>query len=952
MRKGIIAAAVLLVVVIGAGGGWWVYRHLLRNPVEAAKSLLAAGDVRGAQLELRNAVRKDPNNAEAHFQLGSLQLQFGDAVAAEKELNAARATGYKGPGLFPQLARSYLAQQKFAQLLKDLSPAALPPPDAAALLVSRSLAQIALGDPVAARGSATTAERLAPTLAEAPLAMARIAATTGDRAQALLKIEDALKINPKLIEALGLKADLLRVTGDVAQAMAALDTAVAAAPYLSRVRLARARALLVAGEDTKAKQDVEAALKIEPKNTFGLYLQALLLVRAKDWTNADIALQKIQPVMGQLPRGEYYYALAKTNIGQLEQAAETIGHYLGRNKADPDGYRLLAQIKLKLGQSGEANAALKRASELAGDLAPPPPGMGVPAPTDDALARSPEALTRLAAQQLSAGDTSGAERDLQQSLETIPTRADSGAQQVLALLELGDVQQARAALDKLERQPTARPEVIGNLTAMIKVAELDFDGARQAWEATIKADPTAVPARVNYARIIAIQGRADEAEKMLGDILAAEPANRPALRAMLEILLANERVEQAAGLVRAARKAAPGTLGLLVTEAALHARANNFTAAYATLDEVSLEEALSPLLLTTRAQLRIAQGQPQDAADAFRQILIANPSDAVTRRRLVDILLALGKTADAEKVAQDGLALAPGNSEFLQIVTLLVYRAKGLEAALAKVDALLQDPVNLPTARLLKGGLYMTAQKYPEAVAAFEAEMRAMPFTALLTSLASALRAAGQPEEAVRALREWVAKQPDPAVSESLAGLELEAKRYDAAEQDLLAVLAARPNDAAAMNNLAWIYARRGDPRAEAMARRAYLLAPSPQAADTLGWILVQKGDAQTGASLMRRAIQGITDDPVVAYHTAVALRDTGARAEAARLIASVLAQGGAFEDRAAAEKLAAELGPPPPPPPAPAATPAAATPAATPAPAAPAKAPPAKPAAGKPPAK
>jgi cellulose synthase operon protein C len=908
MRKIIIAAAAVLVVGVGAGGGWWVYTHLLRSPVASARELLARGDVRAAQLELRNAVRKDPANADAHFELGQLQLQFGDAVAAEKELKAARAAGYHGPRVTPLLARSYLAQDKFRDLLKEFSPAGLPPAEAASVLVSRSLAQIALRDGPSARASAITAERLAPTLAEAPMAIARIAAATGDRGQALLKVEEALKLDPRLIEGLGLKADLLRGQGDLVQAMATLDTAVQVAPYLSRVRLARARALLIAGEDTRAKQDVEAALKVDGKNTLGLYLQSLLLIRARDWPAANVSLQKIQPVLSQVPRGEYYYALAKSNVNQTEQAVEAVGHYLGRNKSDADGWRLLARIKLQMGRPAEASEALKRANELGGDQAAPASGSEAQANPDEAPASSPESLTRLASLQLESGDTGGAEHDLDQSLETQPTRADTGAVQVLSALATGDVERAQAALERLQRQPRALPEVVGNLTGLVRMAQLDFDGARAAWADTVKAAPTAVPPRVNLARVLALRGQPADAERVLGEILDTQPANRAALRTLVEILVSENKLDRAIAVVRAARKASPNTLGLLVTEAALHARQGDFAAAYSALDEVALEQALSPLLLTTRAQIQLAQDHKPEAADSYRQILINTPGDQITRRRLIDLMVALDKGDEAQKLTDYGLALAPGNSALLQVSAMLTYRLKGIDAALASVDKMLQDPINLPTARLLKGGLYMTAKRYADAAAAYGAEMGDMPFTTLVISQAGALRAAGRADDATALLRDWVARQPDPAVAESLASLDIEAHRLDEAEKNLGGVLATRPNDAVALNNLAWIYSQRNDKRARAMAQKAYLLAPGAQTADTLGWIVTQQGDAELGTMLLRRAAQQLTSDPTVQYHLAAGLKASGQRAEATALVTALLAKAGAFDERAHAQQLLAEL--------------------------------------------
>ena len=50
---------------------------------------------KSAQIDLRNAVRNDPQNAEAHFWLGRVALELGDPVAAEREAQAARDMGFR-----------------------------------------------------------------------------------------------------------------------------------------------------------------------------------------------------------------------------------------------------------------------------------------------------------------------------------------------------------------------------------------------------------------------------------------------------------------------------------------------------------------------------------------------------------------------------------------------------------------------------------------------------------------------------------------------------------------------------------------------------------------------------------------------------------------------------------------------------------------------------------------
>lgn len=911
MRKLLLVVLVALVVVGGGGAAWWVLRHVLHDPMAAGQALLAKGDAHGATLELRNAVRRQPENAAAHLLLARAQLREGDAVAAEKELKQARMLHSADPELLPLLARAYLGQDRFRDLLRDIPVGTLPAPQEAEVLVSRGIAQTALGDLLSARSSATAAERLDPKLAEAPLAEARILAVQGERVQALLKVNDALRLDPKLLEALGLKADVLRQQGDLEQAIATLDQAVAAGPGLPRVRLARARLLLLAGQEDRAAADLDVALKGEPKNATVHFLRAMLMVRAKDWKGADLEMQKIQPVLGQLPRGDYYFALIKANINQLEQAAEQIAHYVARAPQDPNGFRLAARIDLLMGKQAAATEALKRVAALGGMAQELPAGASAQAQAAVPGMESPEGLTRLATEQIDQGDTADAARGLEASLESKPRPAETGTTQVLSALAAADVDRARAALERVKQDPNAEPTVVANLTGLVQLAGLDFAGARATWEEAAKKWPTAVPMQLNLVRVLEMTDQVAEMEQVLKGILTAQPAQPTALRMMIELLIAHHRNDEALAYVRAARHVAPGSVPLLVTQAALQSLARDFPSAYATLDEVPLEEAQSPLLLNVRAQIQLAQGRVKDAADSLRQILLNHPEDQGTRQRLVQLLVESKQGDDALRLAREGLALAPGNSTMMQLVVSLVNITQGMDAAQAEAAQMRRDPLNMPAARMLKGSLYMGARRFDDAVAAYQEEMKQAPFSALALATATALSNSGHNDDAIKLLRDWVAQQPDATVSDTLAAIDIVAHRTDLAEKNLLAVLAERPNDAVALNNLAWIYQQRQDPKAFGLAQRAYMLQPSAQTADTFGWIILQKGNPTAALTLLRRAAASIPNDPSVLYHLAVALKANGQRDGAARLVTALLANPAKFAERDDVVKLQAELGGP-----------------------------------------
>ncbi len=58
--------------------------------LSTAKASLKKGDLKAAQIDLRNAVRNDPQNAEAHYWLGRVTFELGDPVAVGTR-------GHRGP---------------------------------------------------------------------------------------------------------------------------------------------------------------------------------------------------------------------------------------------------------------------------------------------------------------------------------------------------------------------------------------------------------------------------------------------------------------------------------------------------------------------------------------------------------------------------------------------------------------------------------------------------------------------------------------------------------------------------------------------------------------------------------------------------------------------------------------------------------------------------------------
>ena len=656
---------IILAIMLGGGAAAvsaWYWLHP-RDPMGMARAAMSRGDLRSAQLVLRAAVRDSPGNGEAHFRLGTVQLQLGDAVAAEKELRLAQVAGWNGRAVAPLLARATLTQSHYEDVLKEFPVQDPASAEAAPLLVIRALAQIGLKDPDAAEDSVASARRMAPDLVDVPLADARIALARNDPSGAEQKLDRALEIDSRSVEALALKGALQHARGDDAAALRSFDAALAVAPDAASLRLERANTLIVLGRDQKARQDVDAILKANLRDPLGNYLLTVLSVRARDWQGADVALQRISPVISRFPRGEYFLALVKINLDQVEQAIDASSKYVAQTPQDVVGYKLLARIDARAQRpqqmvevlSGAVDAGLadvELLELLGGAYVRTGQTMLAIQTLDKAAALAgadADALTRIASIRLGIGDVGGAERDLLRSFDLAPDRIETSEGLVIAALAAGDVAQSAAALEKLRAQPGIDPVRIGNLEGVVRLAELDLTAAQTAFETALRADPSAVATRVNLARVLVLQGRAADAEKLLGTVLDRDPANIPALSAMSRILLPENRAERMVALLEAARRAAPGSVGMTVALADLLANTGEARKAYDLLEHLPKDQGAAAGVPALRARLQSALGMDREAQDTYRQ----NPGDLAARSRLAALS---GRPAAADQQHRRGQA--------------------------------------------------------------------------------------------------------------------------------------------------------------------------------------------------------------------------------------------------------------------------------------------------------
>src|SRR5258707_15646985 len=130
-----------IVVIVGACRGPSSEQFL-----DLAKKSLAEGNNRAAMIQLKNALQRNPRDAEARYLTGVIYNENLQGASAESELRRANELGLiEGGRVIAQLGRALLLQGSYQKLLDEIKPApAFEESAQASIYVSRGSAYLGL----------------------------------------------------------------------------------------------------------------------------------------------------------------------------------------------------------------------------------------------------------------------------------------------------------------------------------------------------------------------------------------------------------------------------------------------------------------------------------------------------------------------------------------------------------------------------------------------------------------------------------------------------------------------------------------------------------------------------------------------------------------------------------------------------------------------------------------
>ena len=865
------AVAVALAIVLSACGN-----NTPATYVASARTYLAKNDYPAAIIELKNALKADPNQAEARFLLAKALTDGGNPRDAETEARKAIELNFPPDEAFPLLLRTLMLQGEFRKLVteqygrKSMQPAAR-----AEIDTLRSLAYLALGDRGAARAALESALAAVKDYAPAKLVQVRLAVAQNDFPAALELVDAILAASPSEVEALILRSDVQIALGRRDEGIKTLQRATEIAPGSEAVRWALILALVPADRIAEAEAQLTEVKKLAPEHPRTWYSEALLAYSRGNMPAARLAVERakfyvpdyvpalylsgliemrlgayaaaegaLRAVVAKLPADEAARrALATTFVrrGKSLQALETLAPLLRNSPNDPALLRAVAETHFASGNPGKAAEYFAKASKLdSGNVA---------------------GRIRLAQARLAVGEASQAIRDLQALAAAEPDLPEPDLALISAHLQRRDFDQALAAVGALEKkQPSSA--VTYNIQGVVYMSRGDAKSARTAFEKAMSIEPDYAAAAFNLARLDLIDRNYAGARARYEKILSKDPQSEPALLALAELLV---MTKAAPGEVRAtierAIAANPLSVSPRLAFIMYNARLRDWPAAVAAAQKAQTALPDNPQVLEALGAMQSASGQANQGIESFKRAVQMQPGSAAPLIRLAELQTKakdFGGAIESLRTAVDLQPDLPG----IWIALSAVYADAGLaESGLDHARRLQKQRPDRAVGFALEGELMALQKRWEEGAAAYRAALVRQPAPFLVGRVHSLLESAGKVADAGAVAQQWIKDHPaDVAVRGYLAEQSMKRKDFRTATGYLVKALENEPDNVVLLNNLGWTLNELGDPRAAEYAARAYAQAPTnASAADTYGWVLVQRGDAMRGVDLLR---QGVDLDP------------------------------------------------------------------------------------------
>lgn len=743
--------------------------------------------------------------------------------------------------------------------------------------------------------------------------------------KAKVEAKNALQIDRNLVDAWLVLAESQEKEGDWSAAYGSYNKVLSLDENNLAATVRRGQILLAARKLPEAKEAADKALQLGPGDAGALLLKAGVLRAEGEVEEAKrIARQSLEvDPDNQQARG--FLALILAGDGQVGDAESLVDEGL---KRDSDStYLRLVQIQLYrlLDQPEKQIAALRELVRLEPEEADRTYGLAAALNRTERYAEAEQVLRdRLKSYPdeertaLLLADLIARTKDLdvaEREIEALIADVEAPAKLRFRLARLYQDNKMIDDASAIYQSVIAEKGVEGDglsarkKLAAIRINEQKFDEARELYEQVIQENPRDGDALFGRATLFLRQGNVEDAVADLQVVAADRPDSLQVAELLVRAYLVQGKVKQATNQLERLLEVAPSQEKPYIALSDIYSRLGQSDDLERTLKKMLDNLPNNPAALRGLTKLALQRRDVDTALQYTRQLREAEP-DLADGPYLAGLAHQLrGEQKEAVAAFRKALELKP---DAIEPLTSLVRSriALGEQSEMRdELEALARTNPEHFVAFNLLGELQVREENPAAAVKAFENAIDINPrWVVPYMNLARLYRSQGRDDQALAAYEKGKqATDGDPVIVLALGKFYEDHGQLQEARIEYEELMRRTPNALGVANHLAMLLTRSSDD-VEAMDRALELAerfaeSNNPIYRDTLGWVLLKRGDLDAALPHLEFAAEAAPDNAEIQYHLGMAYKQVGRETDARIHLERALASNQTFPGHDEAKK-------------------------------------------------
>ena len=866
-RLAVVSVVLASLILVSCSDDKGVDKEGAARHVTSATTYQGQGQFHAAMLEARNAVEKDPENPAGYLVLAKIYNQVGSFDASQKLLES---VSKKMPSVNLELAESYINNSKFRSAINVLNDYAVNEAADPALAVRKEaiLAQsyIRLGDKAGYEKAVAALTKMPNTKNELIIIEADYLASQGNKEAASTKLEILAKSENLSAKNYLLLGNFALQNNQHDKAEDFFSKAISLLPNTDvmtverRIVLAQlTESLILQGRTSEAYryQKILADENPEGKVAQQKFNDAMELYRQGKFLEAEKLLSEVRNQFPQDKNSAMLLGMVQFQQGQDNQAIELFDKYIDTETASSTLIQTAAIAKFRAKKMDEALEMLKKAVAAQPNNADILATYGLAlldhSPSSDegqkalekSLALNPgkhRLRLALAKRHYAMKNPEQGIAQLRTAYHAVPLDFVVQEAYIKALMQAGKNEEIKQEIANFKKDYPTNPR--GSfIDGWFKLVQKDYAGAQAMFEKALstKDNPEKILAYTGLAELYQQQNQLQKAINTWQALLTEDATQISVYAKWYQLVRELKRTPEAIAF-------------LTQLEAKSDKWQTSAVLSQILQDQKQMPEAVKYIDKALERSAK-AQNVKQLAANLYQNYGIW--------------LQGQNKGADAKIYMLKALNFNPESVLYLISLIQLEIAQKNIPEAQKLLDQFAQTKENEHSRLYIQGLIRFAETKSEEGVELYRKSWATQPSEMVAESLFQYYQKAAQKDQLESFLNDWSKKIPTSYRAALMQAVT--AQNNNKADEALTwyeKTVEISPNSPIALNNLAWLYYERKDPRALELAKRAAQLAPSSaEILDTFGWILVESGNIKEGIVVLERAASIAADNKDIKAH-------------------------------------------------------------------------------------